>query len=154
MTDQDKPAFVQAMNRLAIATRELSPDTAKIRIYYDALKAIEIEFVVQAAALLQDDKWFPKQGDWKNAALKIERTRLEEQRAVMRKLPSPLCRACNDTGWADTGDNRVKKCDCLKQRRLEVLGRRPMPELPEATTPHVIDVEAISKALASTKGIQ
>lgn len=155
MTDHDKPAFAQAINRLAIATRELSPDTAKIRVYFDALKALEIEFVVAAAAALEDGQWFPKVGEWKEAAAKVERTRVDEQRAVMRKLKTPLCLACNDTGWEDKGDNRVGKCDCAKQRRLEVLGRRPMPELPESTEPlRIIDVEAVSKALASTKGIR
>lgn len=151
MTDHDKPVFAQTISRLAIATRELSPDTAKIRIYFEALKALEIEFVVAAAAVLQDGQWFPKVGEWKDAAAKVERDRLEEQRSVIRKLKTPLCFDCNDTGWADKGDNRVGKCDCARLRRLEVLGRRPMPELPESTTPHVIDVEAVSKALASSK---
>lgn len=153
MTDQDKPAFAQAINRLAMATRELSPDTAKIRVYFDALKGIEIEFVVEAALQLQTADWFPKVGEWKDAAVKVERERTEQQRAVLRKLKTPLCRACDDTGWADTGDNRVKRCDCLRLRRLEVLGRRPMPELPEATNLHTVNADAIVNALASTKGI-
>lgn len=63
-------------------------------------------------------------------AAKIERKRTEELRALQRKLPEPLCLACEDTGWTRS-DNRVHRCDCAPLRRLEILGRRPWPALPE-----------------------
>lgn len=155
MTDQDKPAFAQAMNRLCIATRESEPDAIKMRVYYEALKALEIEFVVAAASALETGaEWFPKAKEWRDVAIKVERERTEDQRAFLRKLPSPLCLACNDTGWANRGAG-VVKCDCARQRRLELLGRRPMPALPAASEAVVlVDAEVIARVLASTKGVR
>jgi hypothetical protein len=158
MTDADKPEFLQAIGRLCVALREKEPDVVQMRVYFDALRLLEIELVMAAAERLMLEKWFPKVSEWLETAIRIENERIEQQRAILRKLPSPLCLACDDTGWADTGDNRVKRCDCQRVRRLEILGRRPMPELPastEQTEPTVaIDAEALASTLASTKGMR
>jgi hypothetical protein len=57
-----------------------------------------------------------------------------QQAAIRQRLKAglpPLCAGCEDTGWARLEDDRVKPCDCRRLRRLEILGRRPMPELTE-----------------------
>jgi len=134
MTVDDKSRFLQTMNRLAVALREKDVDTAQLRVYFEGLKDLELEFIVAAGdRLAKTAQWFPKVPEWRDAAVTIERERIDAQRALLRKLPAPLCLACNDTGWDRTDDDRVHRCGCVSLRRLEVLGRRPMPELPEAT---------------------
>lgn len=131
MTDVDRPAFAQTMNRLCIALREKDPDAVQMRVYFEALKDLEIEFVSAAGHRLEASaKFFPKPAEWRLEAGKVERERIEAQRAVLRKLVQPLCAACDDTGWDRTQDDRVVPCDCRTLRRLELLGRRPMPQLP------------------------
>lgn len=125
---------------LAVQLRATDADEATIRGYYQALKDLEPEFVAEAAQRLartvdEDGKsWFPKAPEWRAAASKVEVDRQEQQRAYLRKLRTPLCLACGDTGWADVEDGPyVRKCSCRTLRRLEVLGRRPYPALPEAS---------------------
>jgi len=132
MTDRDKPAFAVALNRLCIALREKDPDAVQMRVYFEALQDLEIEFVSEAGRRLEKTsaKFFPKPAEWRLEAGKVERERIEAQRAVLRKLLTPLCAACEDTGWDRTQEDRVVPCDCRSLRRLELLGRRPMPQLP------------------------
>lgn len=131
MTDADKPAFLQALGRLAVGLREKEPDVVQMRVYFDALRVYEIELVSAAAARLMTGTWFPKAPEWLAMTAKIEAERLDEQRAVLRNLREPLCLACGDTGFArDEATNRVSRCACRELRRLEILGRRPMPALP------------------------
>ena len=62
----------------------------------------------------------------------IEHERTTLQRAIIQNLPERLCLGCDDTGWAwDPATNCVSRCRCATLRRLEVLGRRPMPRLVE-----------------------
>lgn len=140
MTDTDKPAFVAAFGGLCLALREKEPDASQLRVYFAALKDLDVELVVAAAEQLVkhgagDRAWFPKAPEWRDAAEAVERQRYDEQRGRIRErmragLP-PLCQACNDTGWERREEkNASVRCDCRKLRRLEILGRRPMPELP------------------------
>lgn len=155
MTDQDKPLFLQAFNCLVVALRDKEPDTVTLRVYFEALKDLEIEFVVAAAERLakpRSDAWFPKAPEWGAMAQRIEHERLDQQRAILRKLPSPLCRACADTGWASDDQQRVKRCECQTMRRLEVLGRRPMPALPEANV-EPVNPEALEQIKAMLRPI-
>lgn len=133
MTETDKPIFAAAMGKLCLALREKDPDAAQMRTYFDALKDLEIEFVTVAAdALARSSEWFPKTSDWRSAAARVERDRTIELQARLRKLHTPLCLVCDDTGWDRRDDDRVTPCTCRSLRRLEILGRRPMPELPPA----------------------
>jgi hypothetical protein len=135
MTDTDKPAFLQAFARLCVALREKEPDAVAIRVYFDTLKDIDVELVVAAGERLLHTTWFPEASEWASAARKIEADRIDSLRARLRKLKTPLCDLCQDTGWArDDASDRVSKCECARLRRLEVLGRRPWPELPESTS--------------------
>lgn len=127
MTDADKTRFAQAFARLAIALREKDPDAIVLRVYFDGLRDLEIEFVVAAADRMMQTAWFPKVSDWRQEAQRVERERAEEQRAHLRRLPQPLCEACGDTGWAMTATG-VTRCPCAAQRRLELLGRAPTPQ--------------------------
>jgi hypothetical protein len=134
MTDADKPRFMQAMIALAVAFREKPPDVVAVRVYFAALKDLEIEFVTAAAEqLIAVAQFFPKTTEWRGVAKKVEAERVEAQRAHLRKFAEPVCATCADTGWAPDADNRVRPCVCRQQRRLEVLGRRPHPALPERT---------------------
>lgn len=155
MTDLDKPAFAQAMARLCVALREKQPDAVQLRVYYEALKDLEVEFLAAAAEQLgQGAEWFPKTSEWRAAAAKIERDRTDQQRAILRNLPEPLCLACRDTGWAhNETTNQVSRCDCTTLRRLEILGRRPMPraELPPMNRAQLSEVEA--KVAIAVKGM-
>jgi hypothetical protein len=159
VTPADKPAFGQAFARLAAAHREKDIDGITLHVYFEGLKAREIEMVVAAAERLMHAAWFPKLGDWHREAVKVETERIAEQRKYLRERPS-LCAACGDSGWVEdtsapvaevkmarrnpsSGKHeeialkespRMKRCDCQQLRRLEVLGRRPMPMLPDAAT--------------------
>lgn len=120
---------------LATQLRQTDADEATVHGYYDALKDIEPEFLAAAAKeLARSAEWFPKTSEWRAAAAKVERERIEEQRAMLRKLTTPLCSACDDTGY-EMVDGRARRCACSTLRRLEVLGRRPQPALPEAREP-------------------
>jgi hypothetical protein len=156
VTDDDKGAFASAMAGLCLALREKDPDSAQMRAYFNTLRDLDIEFVVAAAEqLAAHGEWFPKAGEWREAAMRVEHLRTEEQRAMLRKLAVPLCLACDDTGWDRTEDDRVRPCDCRKLRRLELLGRRPLPELSGSIEPQVpVDADQIAKILASTKRIR
>jgi tRNA(Ile2) C34 agmatinyltransferase TiaS len=134
VTDVDKPAFLQAFTRLAVALREKDPDVLMMRVYFDALQDIEIELLLLAAErLMTTAEWFPKVSEWRAAARQGEAERVELQRILLRKRAAPLCPTCGDTGWADGAEGRVRPCPCRDERRLEVLGRRPWPALPPPT---------------------
>lgn len=124
--------FAPIFAMLAVQLRQTDADEATIRGYYESMKALEPEYVAMAAKeLAQSSEWFPKTSEWHAAALKVQRTRIADLQARLRNRPEPLCLACDDTGWARVGE-AVKRCECASLRRLEVLGRRPMPALPEA----------------------
>jgi hypothetical protein len=183
MTTVDKPAFAQAFSRLCVAHREKETDALTMRVYFEGLQDREIEFVVAAAERLLRASWFPKLGDWCQAAVTIEAERIAEQRALLRKLPTPLCPACGDSGWvedANTPPPRRKKllrpnpkdrttpefvgapsnnasmvrCDCQRLRRLEVLGRQPWPTLPEGPRPDSDKPIGQADAVSLTKLIE
>lgn len=127
--------FADIFALLAVQLRQTDADEVTIRAYFKALQDIEPELLAMAATRLADTaEWFPKTSEWREAAARIERERTDELAARLRKLPKPLCSACDDTGWARVGEG-VSKCDCRTLRRLEVLGRRPMPALPEGESP-------------------
>jgi hypothetical protein len=131
MTDSDKPAFVQAFNRLALSLREKDPDAMTLRTYFDGVRDLEIEFVTAAADSLarRAEYGFPKVPDWRREAQRIESERDAAQRAGIRRLREPLCSDCGDTRvrYLEAG---AAPCPCRHQRRLELLGRVPRPELP------------------------
>ncbi len=152
--------FSQLFAVLAVQLRQTDADEATIRGYFKALSDLDVELVALASErLARTAEWFPKTSEWREMTLKIERERLEQQRAVLRersKLGQPLCTACEDTGW-EPGPDGVRKCACLATRRLEVLGRRPMPLLlseraGDMTIP--VDADQIASTLASTKGMR
>ena len=124
--------FSQIYAVLAMQLNDTNADEAKIRGYYRAMSDLEVEFVALAAErLAHTAEWFPKTSEWRAAARRVERDRDDELRARLKKLQSPLCRACEDTGWRASGpENRFMACECRNLRRLEVLGRRPMSALP------------------------
>jgi hypothetical protein len=131
VTDEDKPAFAAAMTRLAVALREKESDVVMMRVYFDALRDLEIEFVVLAAErFVTNGQWFPKVREWRAMAGRVETERRQAHRALLSKWPTPLCDACADTGWIRNDENRVSRCGCHEMRRLEVLGRRAWPALP------------------------
>lgn len=135
--------FAVVMSTLAMQLRATDVDEATIRAYYMALKDLELEFLALAATRMAQQggsatgdsrHWFPKTSEWRALAGTIEGERTLALQAVLRKLPTPLCLVCNDTGWEQVTDHnnpRWKHCACRKLRRLEILGRRPMPQLPE-----------------------
>jgi hypothetical protein len=145
--------FANIFAQLAIQLRQTDADEATIRGYFEALKDLELEFLVMAAErLAKESDWFPKTSEWRAMAAKVEAERLDAQRTLLRKLQSPACGGCSDTGWMYDDDGRVKPCDCRKLRRLELLGRRPWPALPESVSAsdsgvHAADTSAERKLL-------
>lgn len=138
--------FSEVFATLALQLRASDVDEATARAYYVLLKDLDYELIAMAAqrfgkgATLNDkgEAWFPKAPEWRAMAGKIEGERSEALKAVLRKLPMPLCVACQDTGWTHVArieegphshDGRWTHCDCRRLRRLEILGRRPMPQL-------------------------
>jgi hypothetical protein len=157
MTDADKLAFAKALARLAVALREPAPDVVMVQVYFRALADREIEFVVIAAEeLLLAAKWVPKTSEWRAAAVRVEADRVEAHRALLRKLPAPLCEACRDSGWARDEQDRVTRCDCSTLRRLEVLGRAPWPALPATTVPdgEITDSVSVAEMIEARTGVK
>lgn len=129
--------FAEIFALLAVQLRFTDADETTIRAYYEALKDIEPEFVAMAADTFgrrlnpEGQAWFPKTPEWRGMAQAHELTRTEILRSTLRKRTEPLCQACDDTGW-EMRQGRAHRCPCVELRRLEILGRRPMPTLPEA----------------------
>jgi hypothetical protein len=144
--------FADVFAVLAVQLRDRDADRVTIEAYYEAMKDLEVEFVRWAAERFasKGDGWFPKAPDWRAAAMKVEADRTEEVKARLRKRAEPLCLACGDTGWErDAKLDAVKRCACASIRRLEVLGRRPMPALTEGAARTVaVDADAVAKSLA------
>lgn len=135
--------FADVFALLALQLQATHADEAMGRAYHAALQDIEPELVKMAADRLgrhalnaQGEAWFPKAPEWRAMARKVEQDRADLQRAILRNLPGRLCLACDDTGWSRNPEtNRVSRCDCVDLRRLEVLGRRPMPALMSRSWP-------------------
>jgi hypothetical protein len=129
--------FAPIFAMLAIQLRERDADEGMALGFFEAMKDIEPEFVAMAAqrfakgAGLNDrgEAWFPKVPEWRAMAAKIAAERRDAQSALLRKLQSPLCSTCSDTGWIRDLDERVSPCGCRHERHLERVGRRPWPEL-------------------------
>jgi hypothetical protein len=133
VTDDDRKAFGEIFGRLALALREKVTDVLVIRVYFDTLKVLPLEFVREAAdRCARTAVYFPKTSEWYGLAVRVAAERTEAHRARLRRLPAPLCEDCRDTGWRPVG-NSVERCDCRALRQLERLGRRPWPELPPAS---------------------
>lgn len=156
MTDADKKPFLQAFAKLCVSLREKEPDVAQVRVYFKALSDLDVELVLMAATALEKTaQWFPKTSEWRDAAKKLDRDRAAEQRrAIQQRLVAgmaPLCLGCDDTGW-DRTDKGVTRCACHLTRRLEVLGRRPMPELPNSKpSPNLGQLARVNKLLEAVK---
>lgn len=101
MTPTDKSAFLQAFNRLAVATRLGDADASMQRIYWDALKDMELPAIEQSAAhLAQSAQWFPKVAEWREAARAAKLTAQIKALPAGREEPwHSECAACDDTGW-------------------------------------------------------
>jgi ribosomal protein L12E/L44/L45/RPP1/RPP2 len=136
--------FSQIFAMLAVQLGDTQADEIKIRAFHKALEDLDVELVAMAAQRLgrsalnaEGEAWMPKAPEWRAMAGKIEHERKQENdRRIRKRLLAglqPLCSECGDTGWRTLVDGeRFAPCPCRKLRRLEVLGVRPMPELPEA----------------------
>lgn len=137
------PEFANIFGILALQLRCTDADEAMIRAYFAVLKDLELELVqlaaVQFASQPGDNAaWFPKTAEWKAAARTIATQRMAVIQETLRKrrqYRQPLCLACEDTGWVRGEDARMRRCACSEQRRLEAIGRRPLPALPSGQAP-------------------
>lgn len=142
--------FSNVLTTLATQLRA-DVDEVTLRAYHEALKDLELAFIAMAAErFAKTSAWFPKTSEWRAMTARIEAERLDAQRALLRRLPMPLCDQCGDSGWCEdptpareqTWLRRTKdhvdvvaiksspprrRCDCQTERRLEVLGLRPWP---------------------------
>ena len=136
MTEADRESFAKAFTGLKLAFGDKDADVVKMRTYFNALLSLQIEFVEKAAKrLMTESRFFPTVNEWQTRAATIARESKDAHTAMLRRLPESLCRACGDTGWAPSSDDRVRRCECQELRRLEILGRRPWPTLAEEATP-------------------
>ena len=153
------PQFSTVFALLATQLRATDADAATIRGYYEALKHLDLELVAAAAKRLASaanpGAWFPRTTEWIAMVTTVDAESRRHQAEQLSKLATPLCAACGDHGWVpDTSRSMtpvthlrrqrdgtvaavnvlpspgVKHCDCQEVRRLERLGRRPLPTLP------------------------
>ncbi len=127
MTTQDGVLFMQAFNRLAVATRLSAEqaDEAMQQVYWNGLKDMPVEFVEAAAdALAKSSQWFPKVAEWREWATRL---RLQSIIALPDGRDEPWrdeCGACGDTGWErmrcypGTGKNCGRR-PCVKGNHAE-----------------------------------
>jgi hypothetical protein len=102
MTVTDRFAFVQAFNRLAVATRlpAAEADATMQQIYWDGLEDLPIDAVTAAAASLERaGLWFPKVAEWRDHAAQRQQQRLAALPAGRDEPWQAECDACDDTGW-------------------------------------------------------
>lgn len=135
--------FSEIFALLAVQLRFTDADEVSIRGYFKALSDIEPELIALAAqrfalgaSITDGQAWFPKAPEWRAMAAKVAKDRRDELDVILRRrrlAGEELCRACDDTGWAKADGGGVERCACQDTRHLEVLGRRPMPSLPEYT---------------------
>ena len=138
--------FAEIFAMLALQLRATDADEAMAVAYHKALQDLEPEFVAMAAERMGNQggadgdhpHWFPKTSEWRALAGKIEGERAEAVTKRLREYHklahAPVCTACEDSGWErvqDGSEDRWRHCRCRSLRRLEVLGRRPLPQLPE-----------------------
>jgi hypothetical protein len=127
--------FADVFAKLALQLHATDADAPTIRAYHQALADLEIEVVREAAHRLarhvneDGHAWFPKSGEWRVEAVRVYGEWTEQQRAQLRRLPTPLCPHCDDTGWKKVwSTGRFKPCDCRTTRHLELLGRVAPPQ--------------------------
>jgi hypothetical protein len=151
--------FAQVFAPLAVQLRFTDADEATIRVYFEAMKTLDVELVAAAAKRFAEQPgqngekvWFPGTPEWRAMVVRIEYERRQElQRRMLERQKAgmpPLCSACDDTSFEPVGD-RYQPCACRKLRRLELLGVRPMPE-PPLTLPEG-DPTQIEKGLAMAR---
>lgn len=127
--------FAEIYGVLAFQLREQT-DAAAIRAYHKVLERFDFEIIKMAAdQLAVSAEFFPKTSEWVQMVERVERDRNELLRERLRQLHKAgkvACVACDDTGWRphDVHPERYVRCECVNMRRLEVLGRRPLPGLP------------------------
>lgn len=140
--------FAEMFALLALQLQKSDADEAMARAYFLGLQDLEPELVALAAQRLgkgatlneKGEAWFPKAPEWRALAGKIEGERAELLAQRLRQLHKAgqfACLACEDSTWQQVTDHnstRWKPCDCRKLRRLEILGRRPLPAIPERLT--------------------
>lgn len=158
--------FSEIFALLAVQLRFTDADEATIRGYYKALSDVDAELVAMAAHRFaqgasineQGEAWFPKAPEWRAMAVKVRNDRRAELERIIRKrllAGQILCLACEDTGWSEQG-GRYGVCSCRETRRLEIIGRRPMPALPDVEP--VGDADQLARAeamvLKSVRGMR
>lgn len=120
MTDDDRGAFLQAFNRLAVALRlpEREIDASMQQIYFDALADLPIAAVDGAVDGLARTAGygFPRTSDWHSVA---ERVQVEQ---TLRALPPARdepwhfeCEYCSDTGWEERACDGGRMCGRSKE---------------------------------------
>lgn len=120
MTADDRPAFLQAFNRLAVALRLpiAEVDGAMQQTYFDALRDLPIEAVDAAVLILSRTAGygFPRTPEWHQVA---EQQRVEQ---TLRALPPGRdepwhfeCPHCEDTGWEERSCDGSRMCGRSKE---------------------------------------
>ena len=102
MTALDKPRFLQAFNRLAVAVRLPADHTdgAMHRVYFEGLSDFGIEAIEAAAHELERQaKWFPKVSEWRDVAERARNIRALAAVSTDQRVWHAECDACDDTGW-------------------------------------------------------
>lgn len=169
------PEFAEIFAPLALQLGATDADEATIRAYFEALKDVPIELIALAATRLATQgtergaRWFPRTCDWRVLCGRIESERRGELEKILKRLPAPLCDICSDSGWlrVDTDvrtlverngrrhnyAHAMTRCECQETRRLEVIGRRPLPALPETPQPEQRALPAVMNLVrpSSTK---
>lgn len=127
--------FADIFAVLALQLHATDADVATIKAYHPAMQDLDVELVAEAAKRLarqvnEDGKaWFPKSAEWRREVARVKTEWQEQQRALLRRLPTPLCRHCDDTGWRkEWTTGRFRPCDCRTERYQELLGRVPLPK--------------------------
>lgn len=107
----EKQAFAQCFNRLAKAKRAKDIDAADLQIYYEALKALPLWAIEEAANELQRTTTygFPTTDVWYQQADAEVQRRLRETLAHGREWKE-VCQGCHDSGWKEYECRHLHRC--------------------------------------------
>lgn len=121
LPDRAAPSKKERAARVGVALAALATakgykfDDLSITVYARVVEDVPVPFIEAACRALekQSGEWMPKASTVRDEAILLwQQHRRKTIEAGAATTPRPYCRHCLDTGFARTGERRVKPCAC------------------------------------------